>query len=178
MKKFILIVVIIALSLLVCGIANANEKIAVPQQSFNFFGSTDSLDGTNLNLGVTKYAMTNEQKITIFHNMFIAGLVLTIVGGVFFVTGIILLAVGYSMIYASLAGGAFVYTAGGTIAGGWYVYWAGAALLGIFTTVLVIGIALLVVGIVLENYFKKKGAFFFQKDEITPSTSFGISIKL
>jgi len=175
MKKTFFFVLVF--SILTCVFANANQKQVVTNgEKFTFISENTSTTGFTFNYeGVIDFAKKNSgdnaKKVAAFKGMGIAGVVVLAISAVLVLSGAVMIGVGwylsgglYGLSYSSLGS----LTSLGT---GVYLMWGGYALVGIFSTFFVIGLALAIVGFALSSYYSKKAGLFFEnKPELGASS--------
>jgi len=167
-----------------CIFANANQKQTVNNgEKFTFLSEQTATTGFSFNHeGITNFAKKSgggSNKVAAFKGMGIAGVVVLAISAVLVLTGAVMIGVGYYLLggiynyssYASL-------TTFGGLGTGTYLIWGGSALIGLFSTFFVIGLALAIVGFALSHYYSKKAGLFFENKPELATSSYGLTIKL
>lgn len=176
MKQVRGLMLIITFIFIIGAFAQANEIKIQEQQKISFVKATNSINTFSpLKDKVTEYKWSKDKKVKFFKNMGIAGIIVTASSGTLMLIGIILLAVNAYQI-SQVPYVAYL---------GWSAYTAftplgvaGGLLFGLGLSGLLIGVALIVVGFVLSNYFKKKAAMYIPREPEKAYMTTGISIKL
>lgn len=180
MKQLKIVFLLLTFIFIMSSFAQANELEIKNQKNFSFMANAKSLsDFSPIKSQITNYKWSKDKKVKFFKNMGIAGIIVTATTfGVLMLPGIILVSVYYALFWtpATLTA-ANLYATGGL--GGYLgLLYGGSALLALGIIGVTAGIALIIVGFVLSNYYKKKAAMYIPREPEKAYMTTGISIKL